>query len=420
MLNGSSEGGNGLGLLARSVELDPYDKPSYLALYRGYLNHDPKKALYYLEQALSFYPEDVDILTLAMHSAAQRKSFKKAAAYAKTILAVDPINTMAREFLIDAHLGHARKQIKANRLDLAQKELDMARTLDSYERNINLYYLQGILLLKKGDEKEGVEAITTGLRRQGGGLLGLVVYNMERAVVGLLGSRTPPLSQSFVDKKWVPGKADFVGLLRYLEDLHPDQHKNMNMVLSMLRSGIRKGISTADLTTSNLFDLGLGFTGIGAFDYVAYCAEKLRSMDADSAAAEYFDLLVFCRGEPVHMNSWHVKQLETIRAKARSSGDARTLEQIGRLAAKLSARFQRDTQDTDFSFDEGSTEQIFIERLNELGRMSKKELFEYLAKTRGKNALKNLDHTELLRLAVLGLMDELHLDPEEVEQIIRN
>ena len=62
----------------------------------------------------------------AIESAAARKAYKKAAGFAKKLLAVDPINRPARQRMIELQIPHARKQMRSKRPDLALKELAAA------------------------------------------------------------------------------------------------------------------------------------------------------------------------------------------------------------------------------------------------------------------------------------------------------
>jgi cellulose synthase operon protein C len=114
--------------LAEALELslhhDPEDRDTCERLIRYFLRgKDLKSARRILEPALQRFPRDAGLLTAALDLALASDSFKKAARYAREVLAVDPINTGARERLVKAHLAHARKQIRGGRPDLARKEL---------------------------------------------------------------------------------------------------------------------------------------------------------------------------------------------------------------------------------------------------------------------------------------------------------
>lgn len=167
------------GALAEAVELslshDPDDRDSYELLVRYHLrDRDLKSARRLLDRGLERFPADAGLLTAALDLALAANSFKKAARYAREILAIDPINTGARERLVKAHLAHARKQIRAGRLDLARKELVQAAEWESETgqggRSGQRRELLGALLDLAEDPKRGQEALGDQVKALGGGL----------------------------------------------------------------------------------------------------------------------------------------------------------------------------------------------------------------------------------------------------------
>ena len=75
------------------------------------------------DEAAQRFPTESAALLQAIESAAARRAYKKAAGFAKQLLAVDPINRTARRRMIDLQISHARKQMRSKRPDLAWKEL---------------------------------------------------------------------------------------------------------------------------------------------------------------------------------------------------------------------------------------------------------------------------------------------------------
>jgi len=113
--------------LEKSLSLDPNNPEGRMRLIRGYLRHeDVKRARQHVETALAATPNDTDALLAAVEIAVASDSHKKALGYAKRLLELDPINPRVRDLLTQAGLAQTRKQIRAKRLDLARKELDLA------------------------------------------------------------------------------------------------------------------------------------------------------------------------------------------------------------------------------------------------------------------------------------------------------
>jgi len=113
--------------LENSLRIDPQDKPTHLLLIDFHLSEKKlKKARMAADYALEIYPADISILLAAIKVAVAGNTFKKAAGYAKQILSVDPINIEARRLLHNAHFSHARKQARAGKWHLVEKELKEA------------------------------------------------------------------------------------------------------------------------------------------------------------------------------------------------------------------------------------------------------------------------------------------------------
>ena len=61
------------------------------------------------------------ILLHAVDAAVARDAYKKAAGFARRLLALDPINQPVRQRMIELQISHARRQARSKRADLAWK-----------------------------------------------------------------------------------------------------------------------------------------------------------------------------------------------------------------------------------------------------------------------------------------------------------
>ncbi len=113
-----------LRVLEKLLTDDPSDYKSWLELLEYHLQKkNIKAARDALNQAIKHHPHNIQILDLAVRIAIASNAFVKAANYAKRIIDIDPINRNAQQYLQQAHLSHARKQIKQKKWHLAEKEL---------------------------------------------------------------------------------------------------------------------------------------------------------------------------------------------------------------------------------------------------------------------------------------------------------
>lgn len=112
--------------LENSLILDPNDKNTVLNLIKNYLHRKQlKQARQHLDAAFKQWPNDADILMVAVETAIAGQAYKKAAKWVTQLLILDPINTHAKQMMFDASLSHAKKLMHKNRFDLAEKELDI-------------------------------------------------------------------------------------------------------------------------------------------------------------------------------------------------------------------------------------------------------------------------------------------------------
>ncbi len=175
-----------LNALERALQCDPDDQPSYLELIRLYRSEGKlKDARRLLDEALSRYPEDSEVLTEAVETAIASSAFKKATRFARRALELDPINPRVRDILLNSHLAHARKQIQQKKIPLARKELEEAASWTRTEQaqgRVDL--VRAVLELSGGDRAVARSCFLSGFERTGGGLVGRFQLLMEAGRMG--------------------------------------------------------------------------------------------------------------------------------------------------------------------------------------------------------------------------------------------
>jgi tetratricopeptide (TPR) repeat protein len=171
--------------LERSLELDPDDRATYLKLIRIHRRQkNLKAARATVDAAQARFVDDPAVLLEAVETALAGNAFKKAVTLAKRLLELDPINLRVRALIGQAHLSHARKQIRLHRPDAVGREVDLAEQwlTSPGERSL------GKLL--RGLSADSVPA--TGLLREaaselGGGLFAAFQLLLESHRVGAKG-----------------------------------------------------------------------------------------------------------------------------------------------------------------------------------------------------------------------------------------
>jgi tetratricopeptide (TPR) repeat protein len=109
--------------LMDSLNADPDDRESYIKILQYYKRQEQETDTYkeWLDKSIKKFPNDLEVLNLAIKAATRNKAFKKAAQYAQALLKIDPVNTSAKQVLFTSHLAHARKLIKIKKFHLVEK-----------------------------------------------------------------------------------------------------------------------------------------------------------------------------------------------------------------------------------------------------------------------------------------------------------
>lgn len=116
-----------IGWLRESIDLDPDDRATHLRLIEIHLDRrELPAARQVLEAAMKRFADEPSVLLAAVETALASNAFKKAVAVAKRLLVLDPINSRVRALIGRAHLSHARKQLRAKRPDVAEREIALA------------------------------------------------------------------------------------------------------------------------------------------------------------------------------------------------------------------------------------------------------------------------------------------------------
>ncbi len=170
--------------LKKSLAADPDCLPAVIQLIdllRQNGQNQEWRAL--AEEAAHRFPEESAILLRAIELSADRKAYKKAAGFARRLLVLDPINRPARQRMIDLQISHARKQMRANRPDLAWQELIAAA---QWERagfpNAALRINQGLVAWRLGDGVAEAR-LREGVELAGGGVAGWFHAALQEALL---------------------------------------------------------------------------------------------------------------------------------------------------------------------------------------------------------------------------------------------
>lgn len=401
--------------LEKSLDLDPEDKPTYLKLIELHeREEDPKAGQSWLDQALGHYPKDPEVLLLAMQSAQRRKAYKKVAAHARTLLEIDPINSQARRYLLEAHLGHARKQMRSERLDSAEQELAEARKLDPQRRNAALLYAEGLLAFLGADNERCRTLWREAGTAAGGGVAAWFQWAMEVLGVGLPLTGPGRLVEG-LDKKYVAGKAELVALARMLGQYAAESRQNISEALRKLAPVLKRSFKQAQLGEDDFFGLCQGLAHVAQYELLAECAKQGARRSQYAPVFRYFEVVAKCKGDARRLAPLEQYRLQMALEDAHRAGDRRAVALIDQFLNK-----HEESQQPDFDemfpdgfpaldeFGEGPARQ-FLERMQEFDRLTPEARAQALLGDHGAEALQNLSEKEAMDLILGKLLEGMDI-----------
>lgn len=398
--------------LKGGLKFDPDDRASYLDLVKLYEElDDPKQSQTWLDAGLKRFPKDVELLALAMREAARRKAFKKASGLAKTLLEIDPINSPARQFLLDAHLGHARKQARAGKPHLALQELEQARTLDARRKNAALCLLEGLLALKDPDRATAL--LVEGWRLAGKSLAAQFQLNLETLSLGLPLKATAGIAPALA-KTHNATREELLALAACLSHYAGEDSKRISEAIKPLKTKLTKAIRQTEMSEEENASLCQTFGRAKQFDILHECAREAMLRFPQAAGPLYFMVYANCKGIATRMSVRDESQLEYALGLADRNNDRRTALLIESLLRKLDEAYEDDLHLEDFIPNPGKLQSKLTpeleRRIYELETLSQAELLKIVSQYIPGMPLKSLPREELLNLARIALMGELGID----------
>lgn len=172
--------------LEQSLAADPGHLPTSLRLIARYHEAGQSKEWHRaVARAVQAFPEDSTVLMHAVDAAVARKSYKKAAGFARKLLVLDPINRDVRRRMVELEMAQARKQMRASRPDLAWKTLSEAaewERADAPEASLRLG--QGLVGLRLGQDAQAEARLREGVHLAGDGVVGWFRAALEATLMG--------------------------------------------------------------------------------------------------------------------------------------------------------------------------------------------------------------------------------------------
>ncbi len=317
--------------LKQSLEFDPDDRDTYLQIAMLYKEANEDKEYHqWVERAIKQFPDDPQVLMAAVATATARKSYKKAAGFAKRVLELDPINSTARAVLINSHLAHARKQMIAGKYALAEKELDSASQLERDNARSGIVEINRGLLAFRQRQKEAMDSwLQKGVCLANSPLLGWFRLAMEAACLKL----EPTLFQHLGlgdPRKFTASRADLLTLMQWVNAYHEKGVDAIRSVLEDLEKPLKRAIKELG-KEEDFLSVCECLHQAPHYELLEYAATEALHHYPARPILIYYQVCGRAKGKADDLNVRDYDRLENALDAAKSANDHRTVLRIARF-----------------------------------------------------------------------------------------
>jgi len=316
--------------LIESLDYDTDDHSCYLKILQFYSQEDDEENFkYWLGQAIERFPQDTEVLNLAIQTAMANKTYKKANQYASKLLKIDPVNTFAKQILATSHLEHARHLIKNKKFHLVDKEIQQVEKFKLGKSVTDQAKLiRGLLCFANQDKKQGLQEITQSLNTLNSNPVNSHFQaTMEALLTGLpvatLLRELPPIKDYLLSDQEF---SLFIQKLKQYEKEEADQEK-LNKALEKIKASIKKSVTQQDYKEAQMLVFCETLDSINHFELLRHCS-KISLSKWKKPIWAYYWVLSETNGNPANCTLSHVLRLEPFQEQARQDKAHRALHLI--------------------------------------------------------------------------------------------
>ena len=321
--------------LEQSLRFDPDDRDVYLQLAILCKEVDNDKEYHqWVEQAVKRFPDDPLVLLAAVKTATARKAHKKAAGFAARVLELDPINTKARTVLINAHLAHARKLMRADKYALAEKELDSAGQLERDNARTGIVEInRGLLALQQRQRDLGRRWLREGVRLAGSPLLAWVRLAVETLRLKLEPADFQRDADLSDPRKLNASRTDLLALAQLLNAYREEEVKDLDTVLEDLEKPLQRTIK-ALTSEDDLLLICESLHQAPHYGLLEYAATRALEVQPERSLFVYYQIYGRAEGDLDLVKDRDYDRLEQAMERATAAKDHRAATSITRFLSQ--------------------------------------------------------------------------------------
>ncbi|OYV19357.1 MAG: hypothetical protein CG441_793 [Methylococcaceae bacterium NSM2-1] len=265
--------------LIDSLGHDPDDRESYVKILQYFERQEQETDAYkeWLDKSIKKFPNDVEMLGLAIKAATRNKAFKKASQCAQALLKIDPVNTFAKQVLFTSHLAHARKLIKSKKFHLVEKEIHQAEKITIGKRyQTQAQLMRGFFVFVAEDKKQGSQLIAESVQKLNDGLV--CAYFCATLEALLLDLQSAPILKELppLTKDYVMSQQEMTQLIKVIQQYADDDNVSQTLLhksLEKIKAIIKQSIKQQDYGEELLLSLCQCLERIQHFELLRFCVK---------------------------------------------------------------------------------------------------------------------------------------------------
>jgi hypothetical protein len=265
--------------LMGSLDHDPDDRESYVKILQYYERKEQETDTYkeWLDKSIKNFPNDVELLGLAIKAATRNKAFKKATQYAQALLKIDPVNTSAKQVLFTSHLSHARKLIKSKKFHLVEKEIQQAEETTIGKRfQTQAQLMRGFFVFAAENKNQGSQLIAESVQKLHDGLVcAYFCATLEALLLDLQSApvlkELPPLTSDHV-----LSQQEMNQLIKLIQQYAEDDNVSqalMHKALEKIKATIKQALKQQNYSEDTFLSLCLCLASIQHFELLRACVK---------------------------------------------------------------------------------------------------------------------------------------------------
>ena len=260
--------------LIESLTHDPDDHACYLKILNFYSQeNDDENYKQWLRTTIDKFPQDIEVLNLAIQTAMANKTYKKANQYASKILKIDPVNTFAKQVLVTSHLAHARHLIKEKKFHLVEKEIQQAEKFKVVKSHLDQAQLiRGLYCFSSQDKKQGLQEISDALKQLNSDPVNSHFQaTMEALLTGLPVATL--LRKIPSTKDYLLSKQELSLLIHRLKQYEQENgnHEQLHKALEKVKTALKKSIELQNYEENDVLTLCQALYDIDHFELLRHC-----------------------------------------------------------------------------------------------------------------------------------------------------